>query len=151
MNIIMASDHAGYGLKMHIKQYLENRGHHIEDMGAFSEERANWAEFGAKAASRISMDPANLVGITICGSGIGMSIVANKFRNVRSALCHDEYSAEMSRSHNDSNMLNLGARRVSNEEAERIVDVWLGTSFSAGRHAERLDYLRAQVENKNFK
>jgi len=88
------------------------------------------------------------VGILICGSGIGMSIVANKFRNVRAALCHDENAARLARRHNDANVLALGARIVDAPTALRIVDVFLQTAFEGGRHQVRLDYLRDRVENK---
>jgi len=151
MKIILASDHAGFSLKMHIKKHLEKMGLIVKDMGTFSEERANWAEYGAKAASVVSDDPENSKGIIICGSGIGMSIVSNKFRNVRAALCNDEYSAEMSRRHNNANILNMGERVVSEELAEKIVDVWLNTPFEGGRHADRLEYISKVVEKKNFK
>ncbi|MCK5004284.1 MAG: ribose 5-phosphate isomerase B [Candidatus Aminicenantes bacterium] len=151
MKIILASDHAGFSLKMHVKKHLERKGYSVKDMGAFSEDRANWAEYGAKAASVVSDDPENSMGIIICGSGIGMSIVSNKFKNVRAALCNDEYSAEMSRRHNNANVLNMGERVVSEELAEKIVEIWLNTSFEGGRHADRLEYISNVVEKNNFK
>ncbi len=151
MKIIVASDHAGFKLKMHVKKYLEDKGYSVKDMGTFSEERSNWAEYGAKAAKIVSNDPGNSLGIIICGSGIGMSMVSNKFKNVRAALCNDEYSAEMSRKHNNANVLNMGARIVSEEKAEKIVDVWLSTPFEGGRHAVRLEFMADKIENINFK
>ncbi|MEN8222911.1 MAG: ribose 5-phosphate isomerase B [Acidobacteriota bacterium] len=151
MKIYLASDHAGYKVKMFVKEYLEKKGYSIKDEGTFSEERANWAEYGAKAALAVSEDPENSFGIIICGSGIGMSMVSNKFRNVRAALCNDEYSAEMSRKHNNANVLNMGARLISGEQAVKIVDIWINTPFEGGRHAERLAYLSNEVEKKNFK
>ena len=151
MKIILASDHAGFSLKMHVKKHLEEKGYSVKDMGVFSEDRANWAEYGAKAASVVSDDPENSMGIIICGSGIGMSIVSNKFKNVRAALCNDEYSAEMSRRHNNANVLNMGERVVSEELAEKIVEIWLNTPFEGGRHADRLEYISNTVEKNNFK
>jgi len=151
MKIYLASDHAGYKLKMSVKEHLEKKGYFIKDEGTYSEERANWAEYGAKAAKAVSEDPENSLGIIICGSGIGMSMVANKFRNVRAALCNDEYSAEMSRKHNNANVLNMGARLISLEQAVKIVDIWLNTSFEGGRHSERLAFMSDEVEENNFK
>jgi len=151
MKIYLASDHAGFDLKMHVKQHLESNGYTVEDVGTYSRERANWAEYGARAAGAVSGDPAHSMGIIVCGSGIGMSMVANKFRHVRAALCNDEYTAEMSRKHNNANVLNLGARIISGEQAVRIVDIWLNTPFEGGRHAERLAYLSETVEKTNFK
>jgi len=151
MKIILASDHAGFSLKLHVKKHLEEKGYSVKDMGVFSEDRVNWAEYGAKAASVVSDDPENSMGIIICGSGIGMSIVSNKFKNVRAALCNDEYSAEMSRRHNNSNVLNMGERVVTEELAEKIVEIWLNTPFEGGRHADRLEYISNIVEKNNFK
>lgn len=151
MKIILASDHAGFDLKMHVKKYLDEKEYSVKDMGTFSEERSNWAEYGAKAADIVSKNPENSRGIIICGSGIGMSMVSNKFKNVRAALCNDEYSAEMSRKHNNANVLNMGARIVSNDLAEKIVDKWLNTPFEGGRHAERLNFMANKVEKSNFK
>ena len=151
MKIYLASDHAGYKLKMTVKEHLEKKGYSIKDEGTYSEERANWAEFGAKAAKAVSEDPENSLGIIVCGSGIGMSMVSNKFRNVRAALCNDEYSAEMSRKHNNANVLNMGARLISSELAVKIVDIWINTSFEGGRHSERLAFMSDKVEENNFK
>lgn len=151
MKIILASDHAGFDLKMHVKKYLDEKEYPVKDMGTFSEERSNWAEYGAKAANAVSKDPENSLGIIICGSGIGMSMVSNKFKNVRAALCNDEYSAEMSRKHNNANVLNMGARIVSKNLAEKIVDKWLNTPFEGGRHADRLRFMANEVEKINFK
>ncbi len=151
MKIYLASDHAGFELKEYLKKYLEKNGYDISDKGTFNKERANWAEYGAQGAEAVSKDPENTRGIIICGSGIGMSMVSNKFKNVRAALCMDEYSAEMSRRHNNSNVLNMGARVIDKEKAIRITEIWLKTPFERGRHQERLEYLSKEVEEKNFK
>jgi len=151
MNLVIASDHAGFELKEKIREYLRLQEFAVEDCGAYSAAPANWAEFGAKAAARVSADPENTIGILICGSGIGMSIVANKFKNVRAALCRDEHDASTARSHNNANVLTLGARVVSTEKALQIVRVFLNTAFEGGRHQVRLDYLHNDVEKKIYK
>ncbi len=151
MKIYLASDHAAFQLKEEIKQFLHESGLTPEDMGVYSSEKANWAEYGAKAAQKVSEDPEHSRGIILCGSGIGMSIVSNKFKHVRAALCHTTQAAEMSRKHNNANVLNLGARVIDNKTALDIVDTWLNTEFDGGRHQERLDYLQQHVEALNFK
>jgi len=148
IRLVLAADHAGFELKEKIKASLLLQGFCIDDCGVHSAATANWAEFGAIAAAKVSADPQHKTGILVCGSGIGMSIVANKFRNVRAALCHDENAARLARSHNDANVLALGARLVDTATALRIVAVFLKTAFEGGRHQERLDYLRDGVENK---
>ena len=151
MKIYLASDHAGFELKEAVEKYLLNKNYAVADMGTDSPESVNWAEYGAKAAKKVSEDPDNAMGIIICGSGIGMSMVANKFKNVRAALCYDEYTAEMSRKHNNANVLNIGARVIAKEKALKIVEIWLNTEFEGGRHRQRLDYLHQVVEKENFK
>lgn len=150
MKIYLASDHAAYELKEKIKKYLMDNHYTVEDKGTYSLESSSWVEYGAAAARKISEDPEDSVGIILCGSGLGMSIVANKFKNVRAAVCNDLYTAEMSRKHNNANVLNIGARVVAPELALRIVDKWLNTEFEGNRHQLRLDQL-SNVENKNFK
>ena len=151
LKIYLASDHAAYEMKEEVKKHLLARQYQVADMGTDSLESVNWAEYGAKAAAKVSEDPENSRGIIICGSGIGMSIVSNKFKNVRATLCNDEYAAEMSRKHNNSNVLNFGARVVDRETGLKIVDIWLATEFEGGRHQLRLDYLHEVVEKNNFK
>ena len=146
--LVLASDHAGFGLKAVIKAELLRQGKSVEDCGTHSPEPANWAEYGAKAAAAVSADPENTVGILVCGSGIGMSIVANKFKHVRAALCRDENDARTARSHNDANVLTLGARVTDSTLALRIVDVFLETPFEGGRHQARLNFLSNEVEDK---
>jgi len=151
MKIYLASDHAGFELKQIVIGYLEEKGYEYEDMGTFSKDSVNWAEYGAIAARKVSENYKNSKGIIICGSGMGMSMVSNKFKNVRAALCNDLYSAEMSRKHNNANVLNMGGRVVGKDLALKIVDVWLNTDFEGGRHQKRLDYLSNEVEEINFK
>lgn len=151
MTIYLASDHAAFRLKEEIKTFLINNGYRVEDMGTDSGESANWAEYGAKAAAKVSKDPEHAKAIIVCGSGIGMSMVSNKFKNVRAALCRDRYDAEMSRKHNNSNVLNMGARVMKTENVLDIVNTWLNSEYEGGRHQKRLDYLHDVVEKDNFK
>jgi ribose 5-phosphate isomerase B len=144
--LVLAADHAGFELKERIKAELRRQGREIDDCGTDSAAPANWAEFGARAAAKVSADPRHTVGILVCGSGIGMSIVANKFPGVRAALCRTEDDARLARRHNDANVLTLGARVVDAPLALRIVAAFLATGFEGGRHQVRLDYLRAHVE-----
>jgi ribose 5-phosphate isomerase B len=151
MTIYMASDHAAFDMKEEIKRHLVEKGYPVEDMGTDSTDSVNWAEYGAKAAAKVSENPEQAKGIILCGSGIGMSMVSNKFKNVRAALCNDIYAAEMSRKHNNANVLNMGARVIDKDSALEIVDTWLNTSFEGGRHQVRLDFLNNDVERNNFK
>lgn len=151
MSIVIASDHAAFDMKECLKGYLREKGYTVEDMGAFSPATAHWPIYGARVAGQVSRHPDTIRGILLCGTGIGMSIVANKFKNVRAALCRDHHDAEMARRHNNANVLCLGGR-ISNEKTIfKIVDVWLGTPFDGGRHQERLEILRETVEETNFK
>ena len=148
MKLVLAADHAGFALKEKIREYLLEREYELKDFGTFSDAATNWAMFGARAAAAVSADPAGSVGILVCGSGIGMSIVANKFRHVRAALCRDENDALTARRHNDANVLALGARVTEGDKALRIVGVFLETEFEGGRHQARLDFLSHDVEDK---
>ena len=132
MSVIVASDHAGFELKERIVAALRQQGRTVDDVGTHSPQPANWVEFGAAAAARVAADPQHAVGILLCGSGIGMSIVANKFPGVRAALCHTEEAARLARQHNDANILALGARVLDLATALRIVAVFLETPFAGG-------------------
>jgi len=151
MKIYLSSDHAGYELKEQVKQFLMDKHYEVEDLGTDSTASVNWAEYGERMARKVSSNLENSRGIGICGSGIGMSIVSNKFKGVRAALCHDVKAAEMSRKHNNANVLNLGARVVDTDTALQIVETWLNTQFEGDRHQLRLDFLSKEVENTNFK
>lgn len=135
--IAIASDHGGYALKEHIKAYLAAKGITCEDFGADSAESCDYPVFGA-AAARAVADGRCERGVVICTTGIGISITANKVRGVRCALCGDVVSAELTRRHNDANMLALGAGVTGVMTAERIVDAFLNTEFEGGRHARRV-------------
>ena len=136
--IVMGSDHAGFALKEFIKTYLTGLHFTIEDCGAFSENSVDYPDFGMKVAEQVSCG-AFARGILICGTGIGMSMVANRFKNVRAALCNDLFAAMMSRRHNDANILVMGGRVIGSELAKEIVTVWLNTPFEDGRHRKRIE------------
>ena len=138
MNISLGCDHGGFDLKEHIKAYLEGKGHTVKDCGTYSRESCDYPIFGAAAAQAVA-DGECEKGIVICTTGIGISIAANKVKGVRCALCAEPLSAEMTRRHNDANMLAMGAGLVGCKLAERIADVFLSTEFEGGRHQRRVD------------
>ena len=135
--IIIGSDHAAYELKEKIKNYLFQKGYTIEDAGTDSEASVNYVDYGKKVAGAVSTGEFTK-GILLCGSGLGMSMVAKRFSNVRAALCSDLFSAKMSRLHNDSNILVLGGRVVGDVLAFELVQIWLDTAFEGGRHLDRI-------------
>jgi ribose 5-phosphate isomerase B len=147
MEISIGCDHAGFDLKEKVKRLLEETSHEVSDEGAFSEESVDYPDFAARVARAVSEGTVEK-GILICGTGIGMSIVANKFEGVRAALCHNLKTAQMSRLHNDSNVLALGSRVLEPEVALNIVREWLQTDFDGGRHQRRLDKIKG-LENKD--
>ncbi len=136
--IIIGSDHAAYDLKEKVKVFLVERGIDVEDVGSHSEDSVDYPDFGIKVASMVSGGKFER-GILMCGTGIGMSMVANKFPHVRAALCTDLFSSIMSRRHNNSNILVLGGRVVGDILAMEIVKAWLETPFEGGRHQRRLE------------
>jgi ribose 5-phosphate isomerase B len=135
--IIIGADHAGFKLKEHIKKDLEKMGIPCEDVGVFSEERSDYPIYIAKAAVKVSNGTFKR-GIVLCGSGIGASMVANRFKGVRAALCVTPQMAQMSRAHNDANVLVLGQRITTFATASEILKTWLTTPFEGGRHAHRV-------------
>lgn len=137
MEIIIGSDHAGFKLKNSLKKFLTENGHEMIDLGTDSEDSCDYPVFAEKVAGKVAETSAR--GILICGTGIGMSIVANKIKGIRAALGYDIESAQLSREHNDSNILCLGARKISEKEAQDIAETWLATPFEGGRHQRRLD------------
>ena len=138
MKIIIGSDHAGYPMKEKVKAHLSERGVQVEDVGAHNEESVDYTDFGKKVAQKVS-DGTFDRGILICGTGLGMSMVANRYRGVRAALANDLFSAIMSRRHNDSNILAMGGRLIGDTLAFQLVDTWLETPFDGGRHQGRLE------------
>lgn len=136
--IIIGSDHAAYDLKEKIKAFLVQRGIDVEDVGPHGEDSVDYPDFGIKVASMVSAGKFER-GILLCGTGIGMSMVANKFPYVRAALCTDLFSSIMSRRHNNSNILVMGGRVVGDVLAMEIVKAWLETPYDGSRHQRRLD------------
>lgn len=136
MKIAIASDHAGFVVKEKIKQVLQNR-HQLADFGTFSEEACDYPEFALSVANAVSRREADR-GILICGTGVGMAIVANKVKGVRAALCADEHTTRLSREHNDTNVICLGARTTPEDTIEQLVELWLMTPFKGGHHERRV-------------
>ncbi len=140
MKLIIGSDHAGFPLKTQVKTLLENMGHTMEDVGCHSEDSVDYPVYGKAVATGVASGEF-LKGILICGSGLGMSMIANRFTGVRAALCNDLYSAVLSRLHNDSNLLVMGGRLIGSDLASEIVKTWLETEFDGGRHQRRIEQL----------
>ena len=140
--IVVGCDHAAYPLKEKVKAHLIEKGIKVEDLGTNSENSVDYSQFGIKVASQVSMGNCDR-GILLCGTGLGMSMVANKFPRVRAALCNDLFSAIMSRRHNDANILVMGGRVIGEALAKEIVNAWLETQFEGGRHRERIDHFES--------
>lgn len=144
MKIIIGSDHAGFALKEKISAKLKNDGVTVVDVGPATADRVDYPVYGAKVANLIAA-AAGDYGIVICGSGIGISIAANKVAGIRAALCGEPLSAKLAREHNDANVLALGARLIGEAMAMEIVDAFLNTAFAGGRHGQRLALI-AEIE-----
>lgn len=138
MKIAIGSDHGGFALKEVILALLKELGHDIEDVGCFSRDSVDYPGFADRVCEIISQGEADK-GILICGTGIGMSMAANKHDGIRAALCSEQYTARMSREHNDANVLCLGDRVTGPGIAEEIVSTWLSTTFGGGRHQRRIE------------
>jgi ribose 5-phosphate isomerase B len=138
--IAISADHAGFALKVQVAEYLKKQGYEVLDLGTMSEERVDYPDYGYVLAEAIRDGKAPR-GISICGSGIGISIALNRFKDVRCALAHDVTTARLSRSHNDANVLALGARLIGPDLAIECVNAFLNTQFEGGRHAGRVDKL----------
>ena len=148
MKIAIGSDHAGFHLKEKIKEFLVSKGHEVIDFGTESHNSTHYPLPARDVALAVQRGDAER-GILVCGTGIGMSITANKFRGIRAALCLNEYMARMSRLHNDANVLCLGDRVLGEELALSIVEVWLETPFEGGRHRRRIELI-AEIERENL-
>jgi ribose 5-phosphate isomerase B len=146
--IIIGSDHAAYPMKEAVKKFLANKGIAVTDAGTSGIESVDYTDFGIKVASAVSSGEFER-GILLCGTGLGMSMVANRFDHVRAALCGDVFSAKMSRLHNNANILVMGGRVIGETLAMEIVQTWLETRFEDGRHQARLDKFDriSQIEN----
>ena len=136
--IFLASDHAAYHEKEALKSFISLLGtYEVKDLGPLSDERCNYSDYAIKVAR--SVQDKKALGILLCGSGIGVSMVANRFKDVRAALCRSEEDAKLSRQHNDANIICFGARVSSIDQIKSMLEVWLNTEFEAGRHSERIE------------
>jgi len=142
MKFYVATDHAGIDLKDITVEMLRAKGHEVEDLGPYSKDRVDYPDYAVKVSKAVLADDA-AHGILICGSGIGMSMSANRFHGIRAALCHDAYTATMARAHNNANVLCFGERVVGVGVAESIIDAWIAGSFEGGRHAGRVEKIEA--------
>ncbi|WP_024955592.1 ribose 5-phosphate isomerase B [Sulfurospirillum arcachonense] len=138
MKIFIASDHAGVAIKPNVIEMLEKRGNEVVDLGTNDISRVDYTDFAHKLCEEVLKNK-DTHGVLICGSGIGMSLAANKHVGIRAALCHDAYTAEMARAHNDANVLCFGERIVGLGVAESIIDAWCNGVFEGGRHAQRVN------------
>jgi len=137
MKIVIGSDHGGYKLKEEIKAYLKRRKIGLRDLGAYGEESVDYPDIGKKVAKDVASKKYKF-GMLVCGTGLGMSMVANRVNGIRAALCHNVYTAKMSRAHNNANILCLGGRVLKKAMALKIVDTFLKTPFDGGRHLRRV-------------
>lgn len=146
--IAMGADHAGYPVKESIRKFLEENGYSVDDTGTWSEESVDYPDYALAVGERVAAKRSEY-GILVCGSGIGISIAANKVPGIRAALAHDVVTARLSREHNDANVLALGGRIVTAEEAIEMVQAFLGTAYAGGRHQRRIDKItRIEVEER---
>jgi ribose 5-phosphate isomerase B len=146
MRIAVGTDHRGYSLREKVIESLRQRGHEVSDCGAFSSEAVDYPDIAAEVAQRVSRGEVDR-GVLVCGTGLGMCIAANKFHGVRATPCHDDLTAELSRRHNDSNVLCLSADLLGERLIDRMIEVWLNTPFDGGRHARRVDKI-ADLERR---
>ena len=143
--IAVGCDHAGYNLKKHLAEHLEGLGYEVLDLGSYSTDRVDYPEYGAAVGRAVASGEAKY-GVCVCGSGVGISIAANKISGVRAALVNDPASAELARQHNDANVLCFGERSTEFEVAETALESWLNAEFEGGRHLTRVEKLNALSE-----
>lgn len=144
--LVIGSDHAGFAHKEELKKHLLGDGYELEDVGTDSGESVDYPDYALIVAAKVASGE-YARGIIICGTGIGVCIAANKVKGIRAAACHDEFTARASRRHNDANILTMGARVLSVEEAIKVADAWLETDFEGGRHAARVDKITKAEES----
>ena len=148
MKIAIGSDHAGFRLKEIVKNFLQTKNIEVEDFGTHTEESVDYPDYAFKVGEAVARKDFDF-GILICGSGIGMSIAANKVKGIRAALCNDLYSAHVSREHNNANILCMGGRVIGEEVAKEIVSVWLNAKFEGGRHERRVNKITDYENSAN--
>jgi len=142
MKFYIGTDHAGVDLKNWTVEYLREKGYEVEDLGPYTTDRVDYPDYANKVCEAVLADEGSQ-GILICGSGIGMSMAANRHKGIRAALCHDAYTATVARGHNDANVLCYGERIVGKGVAASIIDAWLAGSFEGGRHEQRVAKIEA--------
>ena len=147
MKIVIGADHGGFELKETIREHLLKKGVEVNDCGTFSKDSVDYPEIVLKVTDLLKKEEGTL-GILICGTGVGMSIVANKVEGIRCALCHDVFTAKMTRGHNDSNVLALGERVIGKGLALMIVDTFLNSTFEGGRHLRRIEQIKEIEEGR---
>jgi len=149
MKIAIGCDHGGIVLKPAVEEVLKEKGIEIEDLGCYTQDSVDYPDYALKVAEAVSQKKVDL-GIILCGTGIGISIAANKVKGIRAAVAHDLFTAEMCKRHNNANILSMGGRVVSPELAAQMTKIWLDTEFEGGRHVNRLNKISA-IEEKYFK
>lgn len=147
--IAIGADHAGYALKEKVKQHLIDAGYEVKDYGTYSEDRCDYPVFGKAVADAVASGECEK-GVLVCGTGVGISLAANKVKGIRAGVCSDTATARLIRQHNNANIVAFGARIVGEELAYDIVDAFLSAEFLGGRHADRVALLE-QIEEENFK
>lgn len=145
MKIAMGNDHSAVEMKNIIKEHLISKGYEVMDLGTNSEESCDYPVYGEKVGRAVASGEADL-GIAICGTGVGISLAANKVKGIRACVCSEPYSAKLSKQHNNSNIIAFGARVIGVETAKMIVDEWLGAAYEGGRHQVRVDMI-SEIEN----
>ena len=148
MKIVIGCDHAGYNIKNAVKKHIEEKGYEVIDVGTNSSDSCHYPVYASAACQKI-LDGECELGILICGTGIGMSIAANKHKGIRAAACSEAFSAELTRQHNDANVLCLGARVIDYDKIQSLTDLFLTTEFMGGKHATRVGML-SEIENGTF-
>ncbi|MDO8644627.1 MAG: ribose 5-phosphate isomerase B [bacterium] len=149
MKIALASDHGGFALKEAVKKVLSEKGVSCDDLGVHSEESVDYPDYAVRVAELVSQNKVD-AGILVCGTGLGMSMVANKFKGVRAAVVTDPFSAQMAKEHNNANILCLGGRVTEPKKAEELVLTWLRADYAGGRHDRRLRKIE-EIEEKNLR
>ncbi|SMP89372.1 ribose-5-phosphate isomerase [Epsilonproteobacteria bacterium SCGC AD-311-C15] len=142
MKFYIGTDHAGLDLKDYTVELLKEKGHEVIDLGPFTKDRVDYPDYAVKVSLAV-LEDSDAQGILICGSGIGMSMAANRHTGIRAALCHDAYTATVARGHNDANILCFGERIIGQGVAESILDAWIAGSFDGGRHVGRVEKIEA--------
>lgn len=149
MKIAVASDHAGFRLKVELVDFLRSKGHEVIDLGPYEDTKVDYPDYARLVASKVGHKEVDR-GVLICGTGLGMAVVANKFKGVRAVVALNEFMARQSRGHLDANVLCLGARVLGDELAKAILEVWLEAGFDGGRHALRLEKVQ-KIEEENLR